>query len=230
MMNAPLLMETSMKQTASLLFAIIFALAAFFTVSAQSAESIWLTVSATSFKTGETVVVTVNAVSGTPVQGLTFQILYEPACLQPVSATSPISGMNGMPLPQTPGLVDATFASTTPQIAGGVLAEVRFLTLGGCQANITLESAGLAIRNEQGFAAPLAGIALGEKNITLIVDKELGTSQVAEPISGGTPLPLGPAPASDGGDFSAWGIILASAIVAIVGVGVTIRLLRKTSG
>ena len=35
-------------------------------------------------KEGETVVVTVNAVSGTPIQGLTFQIRYDPACLQSV--------------------------------------------------------------------------------------------------------------------------------------------------
>ena len=122
-----------------------------------------LTSNTSAYKTGETVLVTVNAVSGTPVQGFTFQIRYDPACLQPVNATSPIPGMNGLSLPQTTGLVDASFASTTPQTANGILAEVRFVTLGGCQTNLTLESAALAIRNKSGFAAPLAGVTVGEK-------------------------------------------------------------------
>lgn len=171
--------------------AIILTFISVFSVSAQTPETIWITASATSFKTGETVIVTVNAVSATPIQGFTFQVRYDPACLQPVHATSPISGMNGLQLPQTAGLVDASFASTTPQTANGVLAEVRFITLGGCQTNLTLESAALAIRNESGFAAPLTSITVGEKNIALNIDKEKGVSQELPFL--GTPLPLGPA-------------------------------------
>jgi hypothetical protein len=215
-----------MKKTTAILLAIICALSAFFTVNAQAAETIWLTVGATSYKTGETVIVTVNAASGTPVQGLTFQIRYDPACLQPLSATSPVAGMNGLSLPQTSGLVDATFASTTPQVANGVLAEVRFVTQGECQTNLTLESAALAIRNEAGFAAPLAGVSLGEKNIALAVSAEKGTSDLPDPVVGGTPLVLGDESAS-ANQFPSWLIILFSLLAGVIGVLVAVNLLRK---
>ncbi len=180
-----------MKSIKAITLAIIFAFISVLSVSAQTPETIWITASTTAFKTGETVIVTVNAVSATPIQGFTYQIRYDPACLQPVNATSPISGMNGLMLPQNAGLVDASFASTTPQIANGVLSEVRFITLGGCQTNLTLESAALAIRNESGFAAPLTSVTVGEKIIALNIDKEKGVSQDL-PLSG-TPLPLAPA-------------------------------------
>jgi len=196
-----------MKSVTAFILAIIFTFTAIFKVSAQSAETIWITASTMAFKTGETVMVTVNAVSATPIQGFTFQIRYDPACLQPVNATSPIPGMNGLQLPQTTGLVDASFASTTPQAINGVLAEVRFVTLSGCQTSLTLESAALAIRNGSGFAAPLAGVAVGEKNIPLNIDKEQGIS-ATQPISG-TPLILGEVPPSKP-SFPTWaGVLLA---------------------
>lgn len=194
-----------MKRITSFILAIIFTFSAFFKVGAQSAETIWLTSNTSAYKTGETVLVTVNAVSGTPVQGFTFQIRYDPACLKPVNATSPISGMNGLQLPQTTGLVDASFASTTPQVANGTLAEVRFVTLGGCQTNLTLESAALAIRNESGFAAPLAGVNVGEKTIALNIDKAIGTS-ATQPVVG-TPLILGETP-TPSSKFPTWLIVL----------------------
>ncbi len=219
-----------MKPITALFLAIILSFALISGAQAQSAETIWLTASTTNFKTNETVIVTVNAASGTPVQGFTFQIRYDPACLQPTGATSPIPGMNGLSLPQTPGLVDATFASTTPQTVNGILAEVRFTTLGGCQTNLTLESAALAIRNAQGFAAPLPGVSLGEKNIALNIDKEVGNSQAPAPVSGGTPLPLGTAPSTDGGQSTPlWLIILFLGLMAAIGVVVAINVLRKPS-
>jgi hypothetical protein len=228
--GAPSLPERSMKQITSILLAIIFALSIVLNVNAQSAETIWLSATTTSYKTQETVITTVNAVSGTPIQGFTFQIRYDPACLQPVGATSPIPGMNGLSLPQTPGLVDATFASTTPQTAGGVIAEVRFLTLGGCQTNLVLESAALAIRNADGFAAPLPGVAVGaNNNVALNIDKAIGNSQVAAPVAGGTPLPLGNEPVvpSNKQDLSFWLIIGFLGVVVAGGIIITIRLLRK---
>ena len=98
--------------------------------------------------------------------------------------------MNGLYLPQTEGLVDASFASTTPQTANGVLAEVHFSALAGCQTNLILESAGLAIRDASGFAAPLPGVTVGEQNIVLNIDHTVG-EQVEQPLLG-TPLALGP--------------------------------------
>ena len=218
-----------MKSIKVFVLAIIFTFISVFSVSAQTPETIWITASTTSFKTGETVIVTVNAVSATPIQGFTFQVRYDPACLQPIHATSPISGMNGLQLPQTTGLVDASFASTTPQVANGVLAEVRFITLGGCQTNLTLESAALAIRNESGFAAPLTSVTVGEKNIALNIDKEKGASQELPFL--GTPLPLGPAGLETKSTLPTGTIVVLTVIGVLVVIGVFIFLkLLKGSG
>src|SRR5512133_790941 len=183
-----------MKSFTGIFLAIILALSFVANVNAQGAESIWLTANTTAYKTGETVIVMVNAASATPIQGFTFQIRYDPACLKPTNASSTIPGMNALPLPQISGLADGSYASTTPQTVNGVLAEVRFTALGGCQTNLTLESAALAIRNASGFAAPLAGVAIGEKQIALNIDKTVATSPSNEPITGSV-LPLEPPPA-----------------------------------
>src|SRR5215207_2428716 len=126
-------MEYSMKRTIAFAFAILFALSVVIRANAQTSDSIWLTANTTSYKTGETVLVALNASSATPIQGFTFQIRYDPSCLLPVNASSPIPGMNGLPLPQLTGLMDGSYASTTPQTVNGLLAEIRFITLGGCQ-------------------------------------------------------------------------------------------------
>src|SRR6185436_9651525 len=134
----------------------------------------------------------------TPIQGFTFQIRYDPACLRPVNASSTIPGMNALPLPQLSGMVDGSYASTTPQLVNGVLAEVRFTTLGGCQTNLMLESAALAIRNESGFAAPLPGVTLAQQNIALTIDKEVSSAQNVQSPSGSI-LPLEPQAAAKKG-------------------------------
>lgn len=204
-----------MKPIYAFIFALVLIFSSVFVVSAQAAESVWLAASTTAYKTGETVTVTFNGNSVTPIQGFTFQIRYDPACLQPTNATSPIPGMNGLPLPQTPGLVDGSFASTTPQTANGILAEVHFLTLGGCQTNLTLESAGLAIRNAEGFAAALPGIAIGERNISLVIDKAAGVPSTQ--IVSGTPLPLGPQTSTDSND-SSMVVVLLITLMAVGGI------------
>lgn len=203
-----------MKSFKALILAIIFTLAFVMSVSAQSAESIWLTANTTAYKTGETVVVTLNAASATPIQGFTFQIRYDPACLRPTNASSPVPGMNGLPLPQLTGLVDGSYASTTPQAINGILAQVRFTALKGCQTNLSLESAALAIRNAAGFAAPLAGVALGEKNVALNIDKEVVEAQPAQPDSGAL-LQLTPPPATSQG-IPGW-LIGVLAVLLVVG-------------
>ena len=121
-----------MKSIYILTLVIVLSFALVGNVGAQSTESIWLTASTTAYKTGETVTVALNASSATPIQGFTFQIRYDPACLRPVNAASPIPGMNGLPLPQLTGQVDGTYASTTPQNVNGLLAEIRFVAVGGC--------------------------------------------------------------------------------------------------
>ena len=216
-----------MKPIPALILAVVCSFLVVISVGAQTAESIWLSANTTSFRTGETVTVTVNAASTTPIQGFTFQIRYDPACLQPINATSPIPGMNGLSLPQTDGLVDASFASTTPQAATGVLAEVHFVTLAGCQTNLSLESASLAIRNESGFAAPLPGVTVGERNIGLVIDKSAGVPST--PPVYGTPLALGPS-SSETKDPAVIPALLILALAVggiIVSVFVAIKLLRR---
>lgn len=217
-----------MRHITAFIFAFILAVSSAFSVHAQSGETIWLSAGNTVYKTNETVLITVNAASVTPIQGFTFQIRYDPACLKPVNATSPIPGMNGLSLPQTTGLVDASFASTTPQTANGVLAEVRFLTLGGCQTGLQLESAALAVRNEQGFAAPLPGVTLGQSSIALSVDSAVGQSSDQTTI--GTPLPLDPsAGSSPNSQTPVWGIALLT-ILLIGGFGFGIyKVIQKTA-
>jgi len=197
-------------------------------VSAQSSESIWLTSGVSDYKTGETITVFVNAMSVTSIQGFTFQIRYDPACLKPVNASSPISGMNGLSLPQTAGLVDASFASTVPQNANGVLAQVMFEALGGCQTNLTLESAALAVKNQSGFAAPLPGVSLGASNIPLNIDSAIGASQPQ--VLAGTPLALDPnASTSSGTTTPILGIALLT-VLLVAGLGFGIYKVVKGIG
>jgi hypothetical protein len=94
--------------------------------------------------------------------------------------------------------VDGSYASITPQTVNGVLAEVRFTAVKGCQTSLSLESAALAVRNAEGFAAPLAGVSIAEQNISLNIDRQAAAPQPAQQESGSI-LPLEPPPAVDGG-------------------------------
>lgn len=217
-----------MKHISAFIFILIFLFSSAFVVNAQGAESIWLAANTTAYNRGETVTVTVNAASTTPIQGFTFQIRYDPACLQPVNASSPIPGMNGLSLPQTTGLVDASFASTTPQVANGVLAEVQFQALAGCQTALTLESASLAIRNASGFAAQLPGVTLGQNTVALNIDNASGSSQ-EQPLLG-TPLALGPTDASDanGSIVTTALLVMLLVVIGIIVISfVVYRVLRR---
>src|SRR6266508_3085259 len=224
-----------MKSFTALLLAILLTFTVVISVGAQSTEGIWLTANTTAYKTGETVIVGVNASAATPIQSFTFQIRYDPACLKPIDAVSTIPGMNALPLPQLSGLADGSYASTTPQTVNGVLAEVRFTALKGCQTNLTLESAALAIRNESVFAAPVAGVTLGQKEIALSLAKEAGVAESAEPS--GSILPLDPPPAAKQG-IPVWGIgLLACLLIGgmlfgafkYVGIGSVVRQKLPTS-
>lgn len=214
-----------MKKIIPLLIAIL-CLIPLASVQAQTPETIWITTNTTSFKTGETVIVTINAISASPIQGLTFQIRYDPACLEPVNAATSIPGMNGLSLPQTDGFFDASFASTTPQTANGVVAEARFTTLGACQTNVTLESAALVVKNESGFAAPLESVSIGEKTAPLAISAEKG-SPADLPLLG-TPMSMSVEP--DGSDSSLpTGTIIVLAIIGVlllVGIFILIRILK----
>jgi hypothetical protein len=210
-----------MKKNIVILLALILSLLSFGAANAQAGESIWLDTDTTAYKTEEIVTIRVNAASTTPIQGFTFQIRYDPACLKPISASSPISGMNGLQLPQSSGLVDASFASTTPQSALGVIAEASFMTLGGCNTELYLENAALAIRNAEGFAAQLPGITIGNRNISLVVDSAIGNSQAPAPV-GEQALSLEPSDSTSETDWPA--IIAFSLLVLVIGSVVAVIL------
>jgi hypothetical protein len=216
-----------MKPIAGSIPALLLACAAAVGVQAQAAESIWIAAGSTDYKTGETVIASIDAISATPIQGFTFQIRYDPACLQPVNAASPVPGMNGLSLPQAAGLVDASFASTTPQAANGVLAEVRWTALRGCQTSLVLESAALAVRNGSGFAVPLPGITIGQREIALHIDNAAGASGPTQPVIG-TPLPLAP-DASANSKATNIAIALVAILMLIVIAAAAFLLFRQRS-
>ena len=136
-------------------------------VSAQAAETIWMETSKDSYSAGETVIVTIKAKSATPFQGFTFKLRYEPACLQPSVPTSKLAGLNYMPVPQKTGLVNAIFANTSPLIANGALAEVKFKILASCQGTLNLDKATLNVSDASGMPAPIQGIFLGTSSLLI---------------------------------------------------------------
>jgi len=223
-------MEFSMmKKITFLIFALILGFIFVIPVSAQTPEAIWITAETLSFKTGETVIVNVYANSATPIQGFTFQIRYDPNCLEPVNAASPITGMNGLLLPQLGGLVDASFASTTPHNVNGVIAEVRFNALQGCETNLTLESAALAIKNESGIAAPLPGVSIPEtqKAIPLTISSEKGSSSNRPLV--GSPLSLTVEANQPASELPIGTIVVLAIIVVllVIGIFILIRILKS---
>jgi hypothetical protein len=209
-----------MKNFSALILFVVVALASVFTVKAQTAESFWIQTNPAAYKTNETVTVTINAISATPILGFTAQIRYDPACLQPVSGTSSISGMNGLAVPQSAGLADASFASTTPQMANGVLAELRFTTLKGCQTSLNLETAALVVRNESGFAVPITGVTINQNAIALNIDSAVGNPQPE--AAGASVLPLAPTnfPESKPIKWQMVGLLLLAAVLIAFIIGI----------
>ena len=200
-----------MKSISAFVLAFLLTFVLVMNAGAQSTESMWLTANTTSYKTNETVIVSVHGTSATPIQGFTFQIRYDPACLRPVNAVSTIPGMNALPLPQIAGIADGSYASTTPQAANGVLAEVRFTALKGCQTDLTLESAALAIRNESGFAAPVPDVVIDQKSMPFTIDSEAVDAPADENLAGSV-LPLTP-PEEAAPKISVWMITLGAVLV-----------------
>jgi FHA domain len=122
--------------------------------------------------------------------------------------------------------VDGSYASTSPQVVNGVLAEVYFRALAGCQTNVTLESAALAIRNAEGFAAPVPGVTVAENNVALNIDEEVGVAQPVQQT--GSNLPLEPTifETKNQGKYG-WVISLIAALVVVGGGAVIYKRFRN---
>lgn len=159
-----------MKKLISLFFPVITALIFSFNIfngaSAQSAESIWIESVQNTASVGETITVTVNATSGTPFQGLKFNLQYDSACLKPGKPKSLLSGLTYMDMPQrNTGMVDAIFASTIPLQASGPVAEVSFAVQSACQTSVQMINAGLVAPDASGMPINIQGIALGANKL-----------------------------------------------------------------
>jgi len=213
-----------MKRLSLFVFFVMVSLVSVITVQAQTTETLWIRANTTAYKTNETVTVMVNGISTTPIQGFTAQIRYEPSCLQPESGTSPISGMNGLAVPQQAGLADVSFASTTPQLANGILAELRFKALKGCQTSLTIESAALVVRSEAGLAVPVPGINIDQTPLMLNIDNTEGNPQPQ--VAGPSALSL--TPANTSASFSVnWrmiGLLVLAAILIAFIIGLLVVL------
>jgi hypothetical protein len=217
-----------MKKLSFIVFFVMVSLVSVVTVHAQSTETLWIHASGTAFKTNETVIVTVNGVSTTPIQGFTAQIRYDPSCLQPENGTSPISGMNGLAFPQQAGVADVSFASTTPQTANGILAELRFKAFKGCQTSLMIESAALVVRSEAGLAVPVSGIHVDQTPLMLNIDNTQGNPQPE--VAGPSALPLTPAnaPASFSINWRMIGLLVLATILIAFTVGLFVVLKPST--
>ena len=213
-----------MRKLSLIITFVILSLLSVDAVHAQASESLWIQTNTTAYKTNETVTVTVNGVSTMPIQGFTAQIRYDPSCLQPENGTSPISGMNGLAVPQQAGLADVSFASTTPQTANGILAELRFKALKGCQTSLTIDTAALVVRSEAGLAVPLPGINIDQTPLMLQIDNTEGSPQpqVADPSA----LPLTPAnaPVPFSINWRMIGFVALAAILIVVVMGLLVAL------
>ena len=170
-----------MKYLTAIILALFLGFGAIPSVYAQAAGTIWMETNQQSYGGSENVIITIKANAGTPVQGFTFQLRYDPACLEPTIPNSLVSGFNLMSVPQTAGLVDAIFASTTPLNINGALAEVQFKPLASCQTTLTLENASLAVMDASGMAVPLPGISLGASSLVLGVGG--ASASAAQPTS-----------------------------------------------
>jgi hypothetical protein len=222
-----------LKQLTAILFALILSFGFILGVNAQAAESIWMETSQNTYSAGEAVTVTIKAISATPIQGFTFRINYDPACLQPDPPTSLLSGLNYMSVPQTAGVVDAIFASPTPLNANGALAEVKFNALANCQTSLKLESASLAIADASGMAVSLPGISLGASSLDLSVgggSSPLPTLGPESNPAGGPGIELTPATIAPPLPFN-WLILLLFALLCLlVLIGLVIAAIWFTRG
>jgi hypothetical protein len=187
-----------LKYLSALALVLTLFFSAILRVSAQAAETIWLESNKESYSAGETITVTLKANTVTPIQGFSFQLRYDSACLQSAVPSSLLPGLIYQPVPQTAGLVEAVFTSPSPLSAKGALVEVKFKSLSSCQTSLKLEKASLSVADSSGKTVPLPGISPGISSLVL----NLGGAEAAAPQPTRTPethltsLPQSTAPAT----------------------------------
>lgn len=116
--------------------------------------------------------VIISASSSTPIQGISFLLKYDPACLRPSGMRSLVLNLNNTSMPQTDAAVEGIFTSTKPLPANGNLVLISFIPTSACQSQISLEKAQLIILDGEGLAQPLNGVAVDQTPQQVTVSQE----------------------------------------------------------
>lgn len=164
-----------MKRTQRGLVAMMVVMATLFTTYATYAQAInAISISADTTRQGEKTVlqVTVAASAIEKIQGITFQLKYDPACLQPSGFQSLVLNLNNTSMPQNAGLVEGIFTSTEPLTANGGMVNVNFTPLKACQNELGLVKADLVVLSPEGFAQPMSGVSVNTEPVTISVGPE----------------------------------------------------------
>lgn len=161
---------------------------------AQASDSIGFSARVVEQNQQTQVEVIVSASSSTLIQGISFLLKYDPACLRPSGMRSLVLNLNNTSMPQTDAAVEGIFTSTEPLPVNGNLVMVTFIPTAACQSQISLEKAQLIILNEEGLAQPLNGVMVDQTPAQLSVS-EAQISSAPEPtqnfsvIGDATPQP-----------------------------------------
>ncbi len=228
-----------MKRLTALILALLIAFLALPVARAQAAETIWIETSQDSYTVGEPITITLKTNTTRSIQGFTYKLRFDPACMQPEVPVSLFSEINYMAVPQTPGQVEAIFASTKPIQATGGISEIHFSTIASCQSSIKLEEARLIIAGTDGMAVPMNGVSQGTSSLVIRIAGAAAPAAIAitpqavntDPQTSSTAAPqLTPEPASPTNTWS-WllvplGILLA--LVLFIGaIVVTVQYVRS---
>lgn len=113
--------------------------------------------------------VTVSANAVEKIQGISFQLRYDSACLQPSGFQSLVLNLNNTSMPQSPGVVDGIFTSTEPLSANGGMVNVNFTPITACENTLALIKADLIVLSVDGFAEPLADVVVDTTPVVVAV-------------------------------------------------------------
>ncbi len=215
-----------------------------FPVAAETADSVWIESEQQFLQVGETITITVRTSVSVPLQGYTFQLGYDPACLQLQETTNLISGMNSLPTPEETGFVEATYFSAVPQVIDTALATVSFVVLSACDTVITLQDVNLTIPAPDGMPVklvldiPVSGISFSFGGIQVLATNTPPplTSPTNIPQSTSTPgqtasTPTSPTTPPPPPSLSSWFFVLMTSAVGIMAIiaGIMFKSLRRVS-
>lgn len=133
----------------------------------QTAETVWMTTDKITFSGDEPVKVMIYANSSTAIQGFSFRLQYDPACLQVKSSEKSLPQLSNMSMKQDLGVVEGIYTSTEPVTVNSQLVEVQFVGLKECNTALQLASASLMVLNGDRIAVPLEGISVDKTPVNV---------------------------------------------------------------